>query len=99
MRYRHEPALRVAAWIPAAVDAGAAAVVDQVRRGAVARLAAPGYAEMFERAGFGAVVALARIRPALGNCSPQYPTTWSERIVTAPRPPADGRRGDSFGRA
>ncbi|MGI8331215.1 LLM class F420-dependent oxidoreductase [Actinomadura scrupuli] len=56
------PAPRVAAWIPAAVDAGAAAI-DQVRRGAVAYLAAPGYAEMFERAGFGEVVAYARTRP------------------------------------
>jgi probable F420-dependent oxidoreductase len=56
------PAPRVAAWIPAAVDAGATAI-DQVRRATVGYLAAPGYAEMFERAGFGEVVAFARSRP------------------------------------
>jgi len=56
------PAPRVAAWIPTAVDPDRAAI-DQARRGLVGYLAAPGYARMFERAGFGEVVALARSRP------------------------------------
>jgi probable F420-dependent oxidoreductase len=53
---------RVAVWAPAAIDVGPVAF-DQLRRGVVGYLAAPGYAEMFERAGFADVVALARARP------------------------------------
>lgn len=56
------PAPRVAAWIPTAVDADRAAI-DQARRGLVGYLGAPGYARMFERAGFGDVVEFARSRP------------------------------------
>lgn len=52
----------VAAWVPVAVDGGTQAR-EQVRRALVAYLAAPGYARMFEDAGFGDVVALARTRP------------------------------------
>lgn len=53
------PTPTLAAWVPAAVDPDEAAV-EQLRRGLVAYLAAPGYGEMFERAGFGDLVALAR---------------------------------------
>ncbi|GAA3207807.1 LLM class F420-dependent oxidoreductase [Actinocorallia longicatena] len=53
---------RVAAWIPTCVDPDAAAV-DQIRRGVVGYLAAPGYSDMFERAGFAQVVEFARSRP------------------------------------
>lgn len=52
----------LAAWVPAAVDPRPAAM-DQLRRAIVGYLAAPGYAEMFTRAGFGEVVAYARTRP------------------------------------
>ncbi|MEV0668104.1 LLM class F420-dependent oxidoreductase [Actinomadura luteofluorescens] len=52
----------VAAWVPVAVNGGAQAR-EQVRRAVVGYLAAPGYAQMFEEAGFGDVVALARSRP------------------------------------
>ncbi|GLZ09113.1 LLM class F420-dependent oxidoreductase [Actinomadura sp. NBRC 104412] len=52
----------VAAWVPVAVDGGPQAC-EQVRRAVVGYLAAPGYARMFEEAGFGDVVALARRRP------------------------------------
>ncbi|MGW2307833.1 LLM class F420-dependent oxidoreductase [Actinomadura luteofluorescens] len=52
----------VAAWVPVAVDGGAQAR-EQVRRAVIGYLAAPGYAQMFEEAGFGDVVALARSRP------------------------------------
>jgi probable F420-dependent oxidoreductase len=51
--------VRLAAWIPAAVDPDPAAI-EQLRRGVVPYLAAPGYGEMFAEAGFGDVVALAR---------------------------------------
>ena len=53
---------RVAAWIVAAVDSGPEAI-DQLRRGIVGYLAAPGYAEMFAREGFGDLVTYARTRP------------------------------------
>jgi probable F420-dependent oxidoreductase len=49
----------LAAWIPAAVDPDEAAML-QLRRALVSYLAAPGYGEMFDRAGFGATVAFAR---------------------------------------
>ncbi len=55
-RERDAPSLAV--WVPAAVDPGPAAMV-QLRRSIVAYLRAPGYAQMFERAGFGEVVARA----------------------------------------
>ena len=53
------PVPRLAAWIPVAVD-GVDAARRQVRRTLIGYLAAPGYAEMFEEAGFGEVVAVAR---------------------------------------
>lgn len=53
------PPVTLAAWVPAAVDPSDAAI-DQLRRGVVAYLAAPGYGEMFAAAGFGALVTLAR---------------------------------------
>jgi probable F420-dependent oxidoreductase len=56
------PAPRLAAWVPVAVDGGRAAR-EQVRRTLVGYLAAPGYAQMFQQAGFGDVVAFAESRP------------------------------------
>lgn len=52
----------VALWAPAAVgaDGPPAGAVDQLRRGVVPYLAAPGYVELFAAAGFPEVVALAR---------------------------------------
>ena len=47
------------AWVPGAIDPTPEAV-DQLRRGVVPYLAAPGYGEMFIAAGFDGVVALAR---------------------------------------
>ena len=49
----------LAAWVPAAIDPTPEAL-DQLRRGVVPYLAAPGYGEMFAAAGFDDVVALAR---------------------------------------
>ncbi|MFJ2774547.1 LLM class F420-dependent oxidoreductase [Streptomyces sp. NPDC087300] len=53
---------RVAVWATAAVGPSPAAV-EQLRRGVVGYLAAPGYGEMFTEAGFGDLVAFARTRP------------------------------------
>jgi probable F420-dependent oxidoreductase len=50
---------RVAAWVTAAVDPSADSL-EQLRRGIVGYLAAPGYGEMFSEAGFADVVAFAR---------------------------------------
>src|SRR4051794_6530184 len=55
------PVPPLAAWLPVAVDGGDAAR-EQIRRTLGGYLAAPGYAEMFQEAGFGDVVALARRR-------------------------------------
>lgn len=52
----------VAAWVVAAVDPDPAAL-EQLRRGVVGYLAAPGYGEMFRAAGFGDLVGFARTRP------------------------------------
>jgi len=53
---------RVAVWSTCAIDPGPAAI-EQMRRAVVGYLAAPGYAEMFERAGYADLVAFARSRP------------------------------------
>jgi probable F420-dependent oxidoreductase len=52
----------VTAWVPAAAVADDTAI-DQIRRGLVGYLAAPGYDEMFRQAGFGELVTFARTRP------------------------------------
>ncbi|WP_133169238.1 LLM class flavin-dependent oxidoreductase, partial [Streptomyces sp. MH60] len=49
----------LAAWVPAAVDPDPASLT-QVMRSVVGYLTVPGYREMFEEAGFGEAVALAR---------------------------------------
>ncbi len=55
---------RVAVWTPAAIGPGfTPTAVEQLRRGLVGYLGAPGYSDMFVRAGFGAVVEFARGRP------------------------------------
>jgi probable F420-dependent oxidoreductase len=53
---------RVAVWACTAVDPGPAAI-EQLRRGVVGYLSAPGYREMFSRAGYAELVAFARTRP------------------------------------
>ena len=53
------PDVRLAAWVPVAVDPDDEAI-EQLRRGLVSYVAAPGYGEMFAEAGFGDVVSLAR---------------------------------------
>ncbi|WP_410615738.1 LLM class F420-dependent oxidoreductase [Amycolatopsis sp. lyj-109] len=52
----------VAAWVIGAADPGPAEL-EQLRRGVVGYLAAPGYADMFRAAGFGDLTDFARTRP------------------------------------
>ena len=56
------PRPRVAVWTTCAIDPGPAAI-EQLRRGVVGYLAAPGYSDMFARAGYADLVAYARTRP------------------------------------
>ena len=63
---RGRPVPPVAAWLAAVVDPSAAGI-EQLRRGLVSYLSAPGYGEMFAEAGFGDVVRFARTRPHPGE--------------------------------
>ena len=56
----------MADWLTAVVDPSAAGI-EQLRRGLVSYLSAPGYGEMFAEAGFGDVVRFARTRPHPGE--------------------------------
>jgi probable F420-dependent oxidoreductase len=56
------PTPRVAVWTSCAIDPGPQAV-EQLRRGVVGYLAAPGYGEMFAGSGYADLVAFARSRP------------------------------------
>jgi alkanesulfonate monooxygenase SsuD/methylene tetrahydromethanopterin reductase-like flavin-dependent oxidoreductase (luciferase family) len=56
----------VVAWVAGVVDPSAAAI-EQLRRGLVGYLAAPGYGEMFAEAGFADVVRFARTGPHPGE--------------------------------
>jgi probable F420-dependent oxidoreductase len=60
------PAPPVAAWLATVVDPSEAGI-EQLRRGLVAYLSAPGYGEMFAEAGFGDLVRFARRRPHPGE--------------------------------
>ncbi len=60
------PVPPVADWLTAVVDPSAAGI-EQLRRGLVSYLSAPGYGEMFAEAGFGDVVRFARTRPHPGE--------------------------------
>ena len=61
-RVAGRPVPPVAAWVAAVVDP-APEGVEQLRRGLVAYMSAPGYGEMFAEAGFGDVVSFARTGP------------------------------------
>ncbi len=67
-----QPCPRVAVWVTCAVDPGAAAI-GQLRRGVVGYLAAPGYSDMFRRAGFGDLVDYAQTRPHPGDLLARVP--------------------------
>ena len=56
------PTPRVAVWLPTAIDPNRESI-DQLKRGIVGYLAAPGYGEMMAAAGFEDLVKYARSRP------------------------------------
>ena len=60
------PVPPVAAWLATVVGPSAAGI-EQLRRGLVSYLSAPGYGEMFTEAGFGDLVRFARGRPHPGE--------------------------------
>ena len=74
------PAPPLAAWVPAAVDPAPDAI-DQLRRGLVPYLGAPGYGEMFEEAGFGDLVAFARTGPHPREVLERIPTGLVETVA------------------
>ena len=67
------PVPPVAAWLAAVVDPSAAGI-EQLRRGLVSYMSAPGYGEMFAEAGFGDVVRFARTRPHPGELLAAIPS-------------------------
>ncbi|MEV6984976.1 LLM class F420-dependent oxidoreductase [Sphaerisporangium sp. NPDC051017] len=74
------PTTRVAAWVVAAVDPDAAAI-EQIRRGTLPYLAAPGYGEMFTECGFGDLVAYARTRPHPRDLLAEIPDGLLESVA------------------
>ena len=70
---------RVAVWACAAVDPGPAAL-DQLRRGLVGYLAAPGYRDMFRRAGFPDLVDFALTRPHPRDLLAAVPTELIQTV-------------------
>jgi len=71
--------VRLAAWVPAAVEPTEAAI-DQLRRGIVAYLGAPGYGEMFAESGFGRLVELARSGAHPGDVLAAVPRELIEAV-------------------
>ncbi|MEU8271439.1 LLM class F420-dependent oxidoreductase [Sphaerisporangium sp. NPDC049002] len=74
------PSTRAAAWVTAAVDPGPAAI-EQIRRGVVPYLAAPGYGEMFAEAGFEDVVRYARTLPHPRELLAKIPDALLESVA------------------
>ena len=66
------PRPRVAVWTTCAVNPSAEGV-EQVRRGVTGYLSAPGYSDMFRRAGFGDVVDFALTKPHPGELLGRIP--------------------------
>jgi probable F420-dependent oxidoreductase len=98
------PAPPVAVWLAAVVGPGGAspgaggasaaaegaalASVEQLRRGLVAYLSAPGYGEMFAEAGFGDVVRFARTRPHPGELLAAIPAELTGHVSLVGDEPA-----------
>ncbi len=70
---------KVAVWTTCAIDPGEV-TLDQLRRGVVGYLAAPGYAEMFRRAGYSALVDYAATRPHPRDLLAAIPTSLNEVV-------------------
>jgi len=67
------PVPPVAVWLATVVDPSEAGI-EQLRRGLVAYMSAPGYGKMFADAGFGEVVRFARTRPHPGELLAAIPS-------------------------
>ena len=65
---------------PGGAGAAAAESVEQLRRGLVAYMSAPGYGEMFAEAGFGDVVRFARTRPHPGELLAAIPAEMTGHV-------------------
>ena len=78
------PVPQVAVWLATVVDPAEAGPVvesvEQLRRGLVAYLSAPGYGEMFAEAGFGDVVRFARTRPHPGELLAAIPAELTGHV-------------------
>jgi alkanesulfonate monooxygenase SsuD/methylene tetrahydromethanopterin reductase-like flavin-dependent oxidoreductase (luciferase family) len=80
------PVPPVAVWLAAVVGPGgvrggpAAESIEQLRRGLVAYMSAPGYGEMFAEAGFGDVVRFARTRPHPGELLAAIPAELTGHV-------------------
>jgi probable F420-dependent oxidoreductase len=85
---------RVAVWACAAVDPGPAAL-EQLRRGVVGYLAAPGYREMFRRAGFPDLVDYALTRPHPRDLLAAVPLALVEAVgIVGDEPTVAARIGE-----
>jgi probable F420-dependent oxidoreductase len=73
------PVPPVAVWLAAAVGPRAAGT-EQLRRGLVSYLSAPGYGEMFAEAGFGDLVRFARTRPHPGDLLAAIPAELTGHV-------------------
>ncbi|WP_433060186.1 LLM class F420-dependent oxidoreductase [Dactylosporangium sp. CS-033363] len=90
------PRPRVAAWAPAAIGTSLDAAYEQLRRGVVGYLAAPGYSDMFVRAGFGEVVAYARTGPHPRDLLAAIPTELIDAIGVVGTPETAAKRIAEF---
>jgi len=81
------PVPPVAIWLATAIDPNEAAI-EQLRRGLVSYLPAPGYGEMFAEAGFGEVVRFARTRPHPGELLAAIPPEVVEHVSLVGTGPA-----------
>jgi alkanesulfonate monooxygenase SsuD/methylene tetrahydromethanopterin reductase-like flavin-dependent oxidoreductase (luciferase family) len=73
------PCPKVAVWTTCAIDPGPLAI-EQLRRGVVGYLSAPGYAEMFRRAGYAELVDYAATRPHPKELLAAVPASLNEVI-------------------
>ena len=84
------PVPKVAVWLATVVGQGGSGAgtgtgpapesVEQLRRGLVAYMSAPGYGEMFAEAGFGDVVRFARTRPHPGELLAAIPAELTGHV-------------------
>jgi len=86
-RVAGRPVPPVAIWLATVIDPNEAGI-EQLRRGLVSYLPAPGYGEMFAEAGFGEVVRFARTRPHPGELLAVIPPEAVEHVSLVGTGPA-----------